>query len=138
MRLFVTAAALVLLALPAAASAAEPIDGTWEGAYVCGQGKTGLTLTLDGTADGQVTGTFSFWPRQDNPDVPSGSFAVRGTITPQGDLRLQGDHWIDQPAGFEMVGLEGKALGGLNGGADAMMGTVIPQGVCTEWAAKRR
>lgn len=137
MRLFATAAVLALFAA-APALAAEPIDGVWEGAYTCGQGKTGLTLTLDGAADGTVTGTFSFWPRSDNPGVPSGSFAVRGTVTPQGQLSLHGDHWIDQPAGYGMVGLEGTAYAGQNGDKDAIVGRVSDLQNCSDWAARRK
>lgn len=139
MRLIATAAAaFALLGLASPALAAEPIDGVWEGAYVCGQGKTGLTLTLDGTADGQVTGTFSFWARADNPGVPSGSFAVRGTVTPQGQLRLHGDHWISQPADYAMVGLEGTAYLGQNGDKDAITGQVTDLQNCSSWAVRRK
>ncbi|MBX3480512.1 MAG: hypothetical protein KF842_08925 [Caulobacter sp.] len=132
------ASALALLALPVAASAAEPLDGVWEGAYTCYQGKTGLTLTLDATPSGQVTGTFSFWARRDNPGVPSGSFAVRGTITPTGYLELHGDHWINRPTGYEMVGLTGTAYAGQNGDKDVITGQVTELGGCTEWAVRRK
>ncbi|MBI1407189.1 MAG: hypothetical protein GC145_13820 [Caulobacter sp.] len=132
------ASALVLLALPVAASAAEPLDGVWEGAYTCYQGKTGLTLTLDATPSGEVTGTFAFWPRGDNPGVPSGRFAVRGRVTAGGELELHGDHWINQPTGYAMVGLSGKAYAGQNGDKDVLVGRVTDLEGCTEWAARRK
>ena len=134
-------AALALLAtasaLPAAAQD-HPLDGVWEGAYECQQGKTGLTLTLDATPGGQVTGTFAFWPRAENPSVPRGSFRVAGTVTPDGQLRLNGVTWIVQPADYAMVNLSGVVRRGGAGSADAMLGDVSGAPSCTRWAARRK
>lgn len=130
-------AAILLTAVPAAAQD-HPLDGVWEGAYDCRQGRTGLTLTLDATADGQVTGTFAFWPRQDNPGVPRGSFRVRGKIEVDGKIRLYGDSWIQRPDDYGMVGLAGRVYKGQNGDKDAMLGDVVDLPGCTSWAAKRR
>ncbi|MFN3857721.1 MAG: hypothetical protein ACK4RV_08200 [Caulobacter sp.] len=132
---FVTA--LLLAAAPAAAQD-HPVDGVWEGAYDCRQGRTGLTLKLDATADGQVTGTFAFWPRQDNPGVPRGSFRVRGKIDVYGKFRLYGDSWIQRPNDYAMVGLTGTVYKGQNGDKDTMLGNVVDLDGCTTWAARRR
>jgi hypothetical protein len=81
----------------------------WEGAYDCGQGLTGLTVTIEAAADpadpGAVTGTFSFFEVPQNPGVPSGSYRMEGTYA-DGDLSLEGVEWVDQPDSYVMVGLE--------------------------------
>lgn len=138
MRLAIPALAAVLaaLALPAAAQD-HPLDGTWEGAYTCGQGKTGLTLTLDSTPEGQVSGTFAFWPRGDNPGAARGSFTIEGGITPDGALSLRGVRWLVQPSGYGMVNLEGRAYRDPAGGPDTLMGQVTGLAGCTEWAARK-
>jgi len=137
-RLAIVAAALAAaVALPAAAQD-HPLDGVWEGAYECPQGRTGLTLTLDATPGGQVTGTFAFWPRPDNPDVARGSFRVAGTVSLRGDLQLRGVSWIEQPANYAMVNLGGAVYQGDSGAPDSMLGDVLGAPGCSRWAAKRR
>lgn len=126
-----------VFAWPAAAQD-HPLDGVWEGAYQCPQGRTGLTLTLDATPAGQVTGTFAFWPRPDNPSVAQGSFRLAGSIGPKGQLQLRGVTWIEQPAGYGMVNLGGAVYKGESGGPDSMLGDVLDAPGCTRWAAKRR
>lgn len=139
MRLAISALAAILAfqALPAAAQD-HPLDGTWEGAYSCNQGKTGLTLTLDATPGGKVSGTFAFWPRSDNPGAARGSFTMEGEITPEGALTLRWVRWINQPAGYAMVNLEGRAYRDTTGGKDTLMGKVTGLAGCTEWAARKQ
>lgn len=131
------AAAATVFALPAAAQG-NFVDGVWEGAYQCPQGRTGLTLTLASAPGGQVTGTFAFWPRPDNPSVARGSFRVEGSITGGGALQLRGVGWIEQPAGYGMVDLGGTVYRGDNGRVDSMLGDVLNAPGCTRWATKRR
>lgn len=137
MKPLIIAAALAAFALPAAAQD-HPLDGVWKGAYDCAQGRTGLTLTLDASPNGQVTGTFAFWPRSDNPYVARGSFRVVGTVAPKGELQLRGVSWIDQPANYSMVDLAGAVYRGDNGAIDSMLGDVLGAPGCTKWAAKRQ
>jgi hypothetical protein len=79
--------------------------GTWEGGYDCGQGLTGLELTIDDTGEGQVEATFEFFEVPENPGVPSGSYRLEGSYADHG-LTMEGVEWIDQPEGYVMVGLE--------------------------------
>ncbi|MER7177089.1 serine/threonine-protein kinase [Streptomyces mesophilus] len=79
------------------------VTGEWRGTYTCYQGKTGLTLTMSEDS-GAVTATFDFYAVDTNPDVPSGTFAMKGTYS-GGRLKLLGDHWIQQPEGYLMAGL---------------------------------
>jgi hypothetical protein len=85
--------------------------GEWKGAYDCGQGMTGLTLTMaDGGGDGDggdssVEATFAFYEVPENPGVPSGSYRLEGSYA-DGGLALEGVEWIEQPDGYVMVGME--------------------------------
>jgi hypothetical protein len=90
---------------PAGRTASEPVPvvGEWRGSYYCNQGQTGLTLTVSGTADDLVA-TFAFYPVPGNPEVPRGSFAMAGSYVGT-RLELFGDHWIEQPDDYLMVGL---------------------------------
>jgi hypothetical protein len=132
------ATALALLA-PLPALAAEKIDGVWEGAYVCGQGKTALTLTLDGDADGRVAGTFAFGPRSDNPGVPRGRYVVEGNIDSSGHFTLRGVRWMEQPTDYAMVDLKGRAYTSSRPGEqDVLKGTLTGAPGCTEFAVLRK
>jgi len=139
MRNLAAVATTLALLAPLPALAAEKIDGVWEGAYVCGQGKTALTLTLDGDADGRVAGTFAFGPRSDNPGVPRGRYVVEGNITPKGQFTLRGVRWLEQPTDYAMVDLKGGAYNSANpGGPDVLTGTLTGAPGCTEFAAERK
>lgn len=105
------AAAAALIATPAAAVDAGFLDGVYTGGYTCAQGITYLELTLDGYQDGSVSAVFRFnsakWAGGENRTVPEGRFAMVGRLNDQGQLVLQGDHWIQQPADYGMVNLAG-------------------------------
>lgn len=131
MRLAILAAALTLVALPAAA--AERIDGTWEGNYECAQGKTRLTLVLDGDANGDVTGEFRFWS-----DSGSGSFRLTGTITSDGDLKLNPTTWISRPDGWETVGLTGRAYNRSSEGKPDVLWGDVTNSRCGKFVAERK
>lgn len=80
----------------------------WEGAYDCGQGFTGLSMTIeaiDGGEPGAVTATFDFYAAPQNPGVPSGSYLMEGEYA-DGRLGLEGVEWVERPDGYEMVGIE--------------------------------
>ena len=86
---------------------ARPLSGEWIGTYTCGQGLTGLTLTMTGHASGAVDAIFSFYPIPENPSIPSGSSTKRGVYLIGGGLNLESGAWIDQPLGYQMVDMIG-------------------------------
>ena len=82
--------------------------GLWRGTYVCGQGVTGLSLTVKRSGEGDVAAVFSFFAVPENPEVPSGEFDMTGRPGPQGNhLRLFPHAWTNAPPRFVMVGLDG-------------------------------
>lgn len=142
MRLPTALAALVMLAaLPGRALAldANVFDGEWKGAYICGQGPTGLTLTLDGHADGRITGTFSFWPKSNNPGVASGSYRIEGSVNADQSFTLRGVQWISQPYDYSMVGLSGKIFRGQNPGDPLnLFGSIVGGSGCDQFYADKQ
>jgi hypothetical protein len=106
---------VVMLALcagrPAVSRPLTSVDdwlGLWRGTYVCGQGVTGLFLTVKRSGAGDVVAVFSFFAVPENPDVPAGEFDMTGRPGPQGNhLRLFPHAWTNAPPRFVMVGLDG-------------------------------
>lgn len=103
----ITVAALCTLAPLAHA---QDVTGEWAGRYICNQGVTELHLTIQKTGAGRgITATFNFGPPPENPDVPKGAYAMRGTYDPATRrLKLEGERWLKQPFGYLMVGLDGQ------------------------------
>jgi TIR domain len=85
-------------------NAPQSLAATWKGSYVCAQGVTGLRLTITSAGGESLAATFEFYPLPQNPTVPRGVFIMRGTYS-GGQMLLQGDHWVTQPAGYSMVDL---------------------------------
>ena len=88
-----------------------PETTVWTGSYECAlaQGLTGLNLTTtrDPTTNA-MTGIFAFFPLPENPDIPSGSWAMEGNYYPaDNSMILLPTEWIDQPSGWQMVGMQG-------------------------------
>jgi hypothetical protein len=79
----------------------------WEGRYDCAQGLTGLTLELVGTGGARVSAVFRFHAVPENPDVPSGSYTLLGTVRGDGSIDLVPERWLEQPEGYVMVGMTG-------------------------------
>jgi len=81
----------------------------WTGRYVCPQGITAISLTL-ASKDHAIDATFEFGPLPENPSVPHGSYTMHGVAKRLRDgefaVVLEPDHWIEQPPGYLMVGLE--------------------------------
>ncbi len=86
----------------------DKIVGEWKGTYTCNQGLTGLTLTIKDNKDKDVEATFSFYAVESNPDVPSGSYRMKGEYEKELKLSLKGISWIDKPSGYKLVDLDGK------------------------------
>jgi hypothetical protein len=75
--------------------------GIYQGGYVCPQGETALTLTVNEPADGQQTAEFAFGG---NGGLPSGAYLVRVRIDGAGDVLLTPQQWLSKPDGYQMVG----------------------------------
>jgi hypothetical protein len=86
-----------------------PAHSEWTGRYTCTQGLTGVTLVIDMTPEGDATVIFGFGPISENPNLPTGSYELRGRAELQPDrrfeLRVTPHHWIQQPPGYSMVPL---------------------------------
>lgn len=104
---------LVLIFLPALAcraliSSPTDLSGNWVGTYFCNQGLTNLNLVLTENSPSDVSAVFNFFANSTNPSVPSGSYKMAGTYdNSTRQLMLKGMQWINQPAGYFMVGLTG-------------------------------
>ncbi|MDX9892708.1 MAG: hypothetical protein RBS29_09455 [Bacteroidales bacterium] len=85
------------------------LSGKWVGKYECGQGETGLTLTIEGQSDGNVDAIFHFYAIPENPGVPSGKYSMEGVFTTKRLLLLNAteDAWIERPIGWGTVNIEG-------------------------------
>jgi hypothetical protein len=107
------------------------VVGVWTGTYTCNQGLTGMRLTITGSGGDTVRATVEFYAVAGNPGVPDGSYVLTGNYSASSGLVLIPDHWINEPAGYGMVGLSGPSPSG-----NSMRGTV--QGVnCTTFSVTR-
>ncbi|MBS1121077.1 MAG: putative serine/threonine-protein kinase pkwA [Deltaproteobacteria bacterium] len=86
-----------------------PLHSEWAGRYKCGQGFTGVRLVIDAHSTGEAIATFEFGALPENPGVPSGAYQLRGrlqrTVDGGFEAKLSPDQWLDQPAGYVMVGV---------------------------------
>jgi hypothetical protein len=77
----------------------------WDGVYDCTQGRTQLTLRVTDARDNWVRAIFDF---HHPGSGAAGKFFVAGRFdVGSGRLSLAPGPWIDQPEGYESVGLEG-------------------------------
>jgi hypothetical protein len=112
------------------------LEGTWEGTYTCGQGETGLKLTIGkATASGKAADvTFDFFPTAGNSSVPTGSYEMGLEYSPSaGALMFTPVKWIQQPDGYEMVPLIVQGTPG----PDKMTGKVMSD-ACTTFTVTRK
>ncbi len=112
---------------------ATTLAGTWTGTYTCSQGLTGLRLNIQVGSNNQLDATFNFYAVPSNPNVPTGSFAMIGSYTAQGVV-LSPDHWINEPSGYEMVGLNG---GFSSGNQNVLQGQVSDVTGCTTFLVQK-
>jgi hypothetical protein len=102
-----------------ATPAALAVEGTWSGTYTCNQGLTGVQLTITGSGGDALKAAVDFYPVAGNPGVANGSYEMVGSYSAAHGLVLNPDYWINEPPGYEMVGLTAAPPRG-----DAMSGTV--------------
>jgi len=80
------------------------IAGTWRGDYACGKSARGtLDIKPVKGSDTKVRATFRFGPSNQNPDILTGSYRLRGHLT-GGVLEVEPTRWVQQPPGYVMVG----------------------------------
>lgn len=123
------AASLASMSVPA--MGADLLSGEWVGSYLCQQGLTALTLTIE--PDGaRWSGIFAFGPNKDNKAVPNGAYRLVITETEAG-FHMEPGAWIEQPAGYTAVALNGAISDDLT----MLAGDVAFDG-CTRFATERR
>lgn len=89
-----------------------------------------MRLTITSSGGDRLRATVEFYAVAGNPSVPDGSYVMTGNYSASSGLVRIPDYWINEPAGYEMVGL-GEAPSG-----NSMRGTV--QGVnCTTFSVTR-
>lgn len=80
----------------------------WIGQYRCAQGATDLDLHVDLVSGSQIDATFIF---AHGPSGAAGSFKMRGTITPDGNVTLVPGAWVARPPNYVSVGMSGSVRG---------------------------
>jgi outer membrane protein OmpA-like peptidoglycan-associated protein len=96
-------------ALDAYSADARSVLGQWVGTYTCGQGLTGLTLTVAEATPTSASALFHFYADPSNPRVPTGCFTMDGSYDPaDGHLRLTGQDWLLRPSGYQLVSFDGS------------------------------
>lgn len=108
----VTIAAFGLALIAAAPAAAQTklttMIGEWRGAYVCAQGQTGLTLTIDKENGDGFTGYFHFYPLKTNAIAKEGCYSVEGRRAADGRVVVSAQDWITRPPNYVTVDLAGR------------------------------
>ncbi len=99
-------------AVPRSASRARdafPLHSVWQGTYVCNQGLSTVTLTIDADRYGTATARYDFGPTPSNPSVPNGAYTLTGTLRRADGGGFAGDfeaaEWVVHPPGYYMVAL---------------------------------
>ena len=91
---------------PSTSNSLAGLAGTWEGEYTCGQGNTGLKLTIKEPSGPTLPAVFEFFPLPGNPSAKKGSYSMVGSRSAGGHVVFKQEKWIDQPPGYVMVDLE--------------------------------
>lgn len=108
---------IVTILMGSGMAPAQEVAGTWEGRYTCdGQTEGQMALEL-AASDGMLTGVFRF----DHPDG-AGSYSVVGRADAAGGIALVPQDWIERPAGFTALTLQGA----IKAGGRAIEGQLIP------------
>ena len=80
----------------------------WIGRYQCAQGLTDLDLRIDAVNGNTIDATFIF---AHGPTNAAGSYKMRGTIDPSGNLTLVPGPWVARPPNYVSVGMTGVVNG---------------------------
>lgn len=115
-----------------AAAGLTLLSGVWEGTYECGQGTSGLRLTVDDRANGDVGAAFEHVPDNGDADAATGSFSMNGTKS-EDTLALEAHEWLEQ-GDDDMVGLEANLAD--RSDTEVLEGTVVGDG-CSNFTVQR-
>jgi len=95
------------------ASQVDFLTGIWEGTYFCAQGLTNLKLLIKAKSTTEIDAVFIFSAHPQNPNVPSGSFRMKGNFDDfnipgiPDFLNLKATAWISRPSGYANGDLQG-------------------------------
>lgn len=93
----------------------DQLAGKWTGTYVCGQGQTGLKVTIkDWVSEKEMSGEFHFYPLDaTNKRAAEGKFEIFVSYNPSSkNIVARPGPWIEKPSGFFTVGFRGNVKGG--------------------------
>src|ERR1700722_20230398 len=72
--------------------------GEWQGSYLCAQGTTALTLSIDKETGVAFSGYFHFYPPPPrNPKANEGCYSVEGHRSAAGRVVVTAVRWIFRP-----------------------------------------
>jgi hypothetical protein len=102
------------------------LTGHFEGTYICRQGETAMTLDTLAKDSGNIVALMSFGGTN---GLPKGSYTMVGNWN-GAKFRLKANEWVNQPAGYIMVDIEGEV------GARGVSGN-IQSPACSNFSAVR-
>src|SRR5262245_28892491 len=102
----------LLSSVVAGGAAAQDVNltGYWRGTYKCGQGLTGVNLTIRKGFGSAFDAVFHFYAVPQNPGVPTGCFKMWGRIEPytrQFSLKSDDGQWIIRPPEYTVANANG-------------------------------
>jgi hypothetical protein len=103
-------AAAMLWTLPACTeSKPKSMIGEWRGSYVCAQGTTALTLSIEKETGEAFSGYFHFYPPPPRkPQANEGCDSIDGHRSSDGRVVVTAVRWLFQPPNYVTVDLDGK------------------------------
>ncbi len=109
---------------------------TYTGEYLCEQGETGMSLQIiGGENDNEIYGIFHFFPLASNPNVPPGSFVIKGVFDDGGgSIDMKPVSWITRPSGFIAAWLRGTSTDGGDSFEGQLTGVSF---LCSTFAIKK-
>ncbi|QLY29959.1 hypothetical protein [Nocardia huaxiensis] len=107
------------------------LEGTWIGTYICAQGETALTLTIERAVNSTARTVFAFGPTTGNPTVPNGSFDMDTRYVDR-QLHFTQRSWIERPGNYLMIDLAADAVA-----EGSISGKVVATAGCTTFSVTR-
>jgi tetratricopeptide (TPR) repeat protein len=125
-------------AQPAPQAVSDFLVGSWQGQYICGQGVTGVAVSVTAAAaNGDVSGTFRFFNLPGRHNARDGEFAYIGnydTVTTTFHIVPIG--WIHLAAGYTAVGFTAR----IDGSNHHMNGSIDTRGcgaIKLDWVSRQ-